>query len=149
MIKENGYNVTEIRVRYADTDKMGLAYNGNYLAWFEIGRTEFLRELGITYKKTEESGYYLPLTEAYIKYLKPICYDDVIIIKTYIGKKPGLRIRMNYEIYKDSDLVSSGYTEHVFTNSLLKPIKPSGEFMNIIGEIWKKHTNMETNNKND
>ncbi|MFC1651518.1 acyl-CoA thioesterase [Candidatus Latescibacterota bacterium] len=138
---ENGFHTTKIRVRYSETDKMGLAYNSHYLTWFEVGRTEFLRDLGFTYYETEKTGLRLPVIEAGIKYLKPALYDDVITIKTCFGKKPGLRIRMDYEICREDACLATGFSEHVFTDEDLKPKKPSKVFLKKILELWEKASN--------
>ena len=144
MDSRNGFHITEIRVRYAETDKMGLAYNGHYLTWFEVGRTELMRSQGITYKETEQSGIRLPLVEAGIKYLQPIQYDDVITIKSCIGRKPGLRVRINYEIWRDNCKLSTGFTEHVFTDEKLRPKKPPKQMLNNLISLWEKHQFNET-----
>ncbi len=138
MYYENGCHTTQIRVRYAETDKMGLAYNGHYLTWFEVGRTEFLRDMGYTYKNIENKGYRLPVIEAGVKYLKPVYYDDVITIKSFIGKKPGIRLRIEYEILRDRDILATGFTEHVFTDENLHPKKPPKEILRTILAMWGK-----------
>ncbi len=135
---ENSCHTTTIRVRYAETDKMGLAYNGHYLTWFEVGRTEFLRDMGFSYKETENAGFRLPVIEAGVSYLKPVYYDDVLTIKSRIGKKPGLRMRIDYEILRDGDLLATGFTEHVFTDENLRPKKPPKDIAKIILEMWGK-----------
>ena len=139
MDSEKEYHTTTIRVRYAETDKMGLAYNGHYLTWFEVGRTEFLRDIGFTYKEAEKSGLRLPVIETGVKFLKPARYDDVITIITWFGKKPGLRIKMVYEIWRDDTLLATGFTEHVFTNENLIPRKPPKWLLKKIFEIWEKN----------
>ena len=120
---------------------MGLAYNGHYLTWFEVGRTEFLRDLGFTYNETEKTGLRLPVIEASVKYLKPAHYDDVLTIKTCFGKKPGLRIRMDYEICRDDTCLATGFSEHVFTDKDLNPKKPEKDFLNKIIELWETALN--------
>jgi len=134
---ENGFHTTEIRVRYADTDQMGVAYNGNYLVWFEIGRTEFLRERGLPYKKLEEDGYLLPVIESFVKYLKPIRYDEVICIRTHFGEKPSLKLKMCYEIFCRGQLMATGFTLHVFTDRNMKPVKPPADALKKITELWE------------
>jgi acyl-CoA thioester hydrolase len=91
---------TEIRVRYADTDQMQFVYNGKYLEYFEVGRTEMLRSLGLPYFKIENEGYLLPVLEAYVKYLQPAYYDDLLIINSYLRDYPDLKIKINYEILR-------------------------------------------------
>ena len=140
MNSNNGSHILKVRVRYAETDKMGLAYNGHYLTWFEVARTELLRDNGLTYNKLEESGYRLPLIEANVKYLKPALYDDVLTIRTYIGRKPGIRIRLSYEIWNGESKLATGFTEHVFTDENLKPRKPPKKFLKKMSEMWKKNS---------
>jgi acyl-CoA thioester hydrolase len=127
---------TSIRVRYAETDAMGLAYNSHYLTWFEVGRTELLREIGFTYRDTEENGYRLPLREAGITYIKPAHYDDVLKIRTCLGAKPGARVRILYEIVREESVIATGFTEHVFTDSSLTPVRPPSELRESLACFW-------------
>ena len=85
-------STTQIRVRYAETDKMGYVYYGNYAQYFEVGRVEGLRDLGLSYKKMEDEGILLPVVEFQIKYLKPAYYDDLLTIKTTITLVKGALI---------------------------------------------------------
>ncbi len=136
---ENGCHTTTLRVRYAETDKMGLAYNGHYLTWFEVGRTEFIREMGFSYKEMENAGFRLPVIEACVKYLKPVYYDDVLTIKSSIRKKSGLRMRIDYEILRGADLLATGFNQHVFTDKNLCPKKPPKNITKTLIEIWEKN----------
>ena len=139
---ESSINRTNVRVRYADTDKMGVAYNGIYLTWFEVGRTELLRNVGATYQKVEKFGFYLPLIEAGIKFLKPAHYDDILCIETNLeSKKKGIRLRFGYIIFRDGEKLVTGFTEHVFTNKNLRPIKPPKEFHKYFQSIWEQTSN--------
>jgi len=117
-------NSTDIRVRYADTDQMGVAYNGVYFTWFEVGRTELLRGSGITYRDVEDMGFHLPLTEAGVKFLKPARYDDVITVRTAVERQTAVRLRFAYEITREGELLATGFTEHVFTDGNLRPTRP-------------------------
>lgn len=128
---------TRIRVRYAETDKMGVAYNGHYLAWFEVGRTELLRNFGLTYEKLERSGYHFPLNEAGIKYLKPALYDDIITIISTVPQKPGVRVRIEYDVMRDGEKIATGFTEHAVTDKNLRPVKPSKEIREKLLKIWE------------
>ena len=140
---ESSINRTNVRVRYADTDKMGVAYNGIYLTWFEVGRTELLRNVGATYQEVEKLGFHLPLIEAGIKFLKPAHYDDVLCIETNLEmKKQGIRIRFGYIIWRDDEKLATGFTEHVFTNNNLRPIKPPKEFHKYFNSIWEQTPNL-------
>ena len=143
MTFENGACLTTIRVRYAETDKMGVAYNSHYLTWFEVGRTELLRDLCMTYATFERMGFRLPLIEAGIKYLKPVYYDDVLTVISSLGEKPGVRLRINYEIVKNGDKVATGFTEHAFTDEHLRPVKPPKKIHEQFNILWKNSLQTE------
>lgn len=114
----------KLRIRYGETDQMGYCYYGNYAQFFEIGRVETLRSLGISYKAMEESGIMLPVAEMTVKYIKPTFYDDLISIKTTISKTPSVKIEFNYEIFNEkNELLTTAYTKLVFVNKEnMKPI---------------------------
>jgi len=105
---------TRVRVRYADTDGMGIAYHANYLVWFEVGRTEWLRESGWTYREMEAGGVSLPVIEAHCEYRQPARYDDEIEICTAATVLSRVRIRFDYEarLATDSTLAATGHTVH-------------------------------------
>ena len=107
-----------VRVRYAETDQMGYVYYGNYATYYEIARTEVLRQLGISYKSLEEQeGVMLPVLENYSKYLKPALYDDNLRIEVSIPEKPAVRITFSYEVFNESDtLINTGNTTLVFVS---------------------------------
>lgn len=108
----------QLRVRYADTDKMGIVYNGNYLRFFEIGRTELMRSFGIPYKELESNGYLLPLLEAKVEWKGTARYDDLLDIVTRFNPnevKP--RIRFEYQILCEGKEIASGYTIHTFVRA--------------------------------
>ncbi|MCO5250634.1 MAG: acyl-CoA thioesterase [Candidatus Kapabacteria bacterium] len=128
-------NVATFRVRYADTDRMGFLYNGNYLTLFEIGRTELMRTHGMNYRKMEDEGFMLPLTQAYAKYINPAYYDDVLEIQAALEYTGGALLRFNYNILKDNTIITNGFTEHIFMNSKSrKPMKPPKFFLDIIND---------------
>lgn len=103
------------RVRYADTDQMGIMYYGNYARLYEIGRVEALRSLGIAYKDLEAEGIMMPVLENYSRYIKPAVYDDLLTIRVMVKEMPGTRIRFDYEIFNESGvLLHHGYTVLVF-----------------------------------
>lgn len=130
-----GNNTVLVRVRYADTDQMGVAYNGVYFTWFEIGRTELIRNTGLTYNDIEKRGIRLPVIETGIKFLEPARYDDVIMIRTTIERQKGVRIRFFYEATCEGKKIATGFTEHVFTDRDLRPVKPPKELSNMSGFI--------------
>jgi acyl-CoA thioester hydrolase len=117
-------SVITVRVRYGETDQMGYCYYGNYAQYFEIGRTEWLRENGISYKEMELTGIMLPVTDLQIKYLKPAKYDDLLTIKTYVKNKPTAKIEFYYEIFNGEELLTTGTTSLVFINTAKnRPVK--------------------------
>jgi acyl-CoA thioester hydrolase len=110
-------NLTTYRVIYGDADSMGVVYYANYLRLFEIGRTEFLRGLGVSYKEVEDKGFFLPVTEAFVKYVAPARYDDVLTIETRIGFVKRASSRFDYVIYRDRETIVQGYTIHACLDS--------------------------------
>lgn len=107
----------EVRVRYAETDKMGYVYYGNYASYFEVARVEAFRYLGFSYKELEASGVMMPVLEFKTKYIKPARYDDLLTIKVMIRKKPSVRITFDYEVYnQDKILLNIAETTLVFIN---------------------------------
>ncbi|MBK7129776.1 MAG: acyl-CoA thioesterase [Crocinitomicaceae bacterium] len=116
------YN-TQIRIRYSETDRMGYCYYGNYAQFFEIGRVETLRSLGISYKELEDQGIMLPVLDYQVRFLKPAFYDDLLTIKTTISKLPSARIVFDYEILNENNvLISTAQTTLVFIQD--KTMKP-------------------------
>ena len=107
------YFTTTYRVIYGDVDSMRVAYYANYLRWFEIGRTELIRNLGLPYAEMEEMGYLLPVSEAYLKYAKSARYDEVILINTGVHYVKKVSIRFDYRILSQgNELLVEGYTVH-------------------------------------
>lgn len=106
---------TTLRVRYAETDQMGVAYHGNYFAWFEVGRTEFLRELGFDYKTLErEEGCYIVVADASCRYKAPARYDDLLRVRTVLRGIRGPVLRFGYTLMRDADgtVLAEGETAH-------------------------------------
>ncbi len=116
-------NISEIRVRYAETDQMGVVYHGNYFTWFEIGRTSFLRQLGYSYREMEEKGIMLPVVNVACDYKESAKYDDEIQIKTTVKEMKGVRITYGYQLFRKMDqrLLAQGTTTHAFVDSSFKP----------------------------
>ncbi|HEY3215502.1 MAG TPA: thioesterase family protein [Candidatus Eisenbacteria bacterium] len=115
-----------LRVRYGDTDRMGFAYYAHYLRWFEIGRAELLRSLGMSYRSVEEAGVSLPVVEARCRYLKPARYDDAIVIETGVMELKRVSVRFGYRVVRESDgeLLARGMTEHPFLGTDGRPVRP-------------------------
>lgn len=110
-------NIIKIRVRYSETDQMQFVYYGNYAQYFEIGRTEWLRKFGITYKSMEESGIMLPVISLNTNFHKPGKYDDLLSLKTTLTKIPTAKIEFDYEIKnEEGELLTTGNTTLVFVD---------------------------------
>jgi acyl-CoA thioester hydrolase len=108
-------NEISFRIRYSETDQMGVVYHGNYAQYLELARVEWLRSLGISYKNMEEGGIMLPVISLSIKYIKPALYDDLITVKVILKKKPAVRIEFDYEITNEAgDLLATANTVLVF-----------------------------------
>ncbi len=108
-------NEINFRVRYSETDQMGYVYYGNYAQYFEVGRVEWLRKLGISYKTMEDNGIMLPVLDLQIKYLKPAKYDALLTLKTTLIKMPSVKIEFAYEIInQQKELLTTGHTTLVF-----------------------------------
>jgi len=115
-----------IRVRYGDTDQMGMAYYGNYLRWFEIGRAEMMRSLGTSYRSIEDEGIQLPVLEARCRYLKPARYDDLVAVETGVLEVGRATVRFGYRIVNETsgELLAHGMTEHCFLGTGGRPVRP-------------------------
>lgn len=124
-------HTTKVRVRYGETDQMGYMYYGNYAEFYEVGRVEMLRSLGMTYSGMESSGIMMPVLEMNCKYLKPALYDEEISIKVIMHKMPGVKIHFRYELYNPGgELINIGDTLLVFVNMKTnRPCMPPQEFL--------------------
>jgi acyl-CoA thioester hydrolase len=122
---------TKLRVRYGETDQMGYMYYGNYAGFYEVGRVEMLRSLGLTYSSMEQSGIMMPVLEMSCKYLKPALYDEEITIRVIMNKMPGVKIHFNYELFNEKEeLINTGETLLVFIKmETNRPCRPSEEFL--------------------
>jgi acyl-CoA thioester hydrolase len=128
---------TTYRVIYGDTDNMGQAYYGNYFRWFEIGRSEMFRDLGLPYKAVEDYGIFLPVAESHCKYATPAKYDDILVIETSLDTKLKAAIKFDYKIYKEDGitLIAKGYTKHPCVNREGKVVRPPEFLKTIIAKI--------------
>jgi acyl-CoA thioester hydrolase len=110
-------NETQLRVQYYDTDQMGVVHHSNYIRYFEIGRTELMRRIGLSYKEMENSGTAMPITNIEVQYFYPARYDEFIYVKSFIKEMPKARIIFYYEIYNEQrKLLVSGSTTLAFVN---------------------------------
>ena len=114
----------KVRVRYAETDQMGVVYHGNYAQYFEMGRVEWLRNLGVSYKSMEEEGVMLPVVSLTMNYKKPARYDDLLTVRTILKKQESVKIEFDYEITNEAgELLTTGNSILVFVN--MKTGRPS------------------------
>ena len=116
---------TNIRVRYGETDQMGVVYHGNYATYFEVARTEWLRNLGVTYKDLENNGIMLPVISLSFNFVKSAKYDDLLTISVFLKKRPLVKIEFDYEIYnQNKEKISTGNSVLAFIDMKTnKPIK--------------------------
>ena len=128
---------TQVTVRYAETDMMGIVYHANYFPWFEIGRTTLLKEHGLPYRQLEADGYRLPVLEVAGKFFRPAVYDDTLTIITTMNEKPVLRIRLDYEVRRGEELLATGHSLHAFINLQGEPVRPPALFAQKMAEVFK------------
>lgn len=128
---------TQITVRYAETDAMGIVYHGNYLPWFEVGRTTLLKECGLPYRELEAQGYHLPVIELGMKFAKPALYDDTVTIITRLKERPLLRIHLDYQVRRGDELLVTGFTIHAFINKAGEPVRPPAFFTERMRALFK------------
>lgn len=135
---------SNIQVRYAETDMMGIVYHANYLPWFEISRTDLLKHHGLPYRDLEAEGYFLPVLEVNVRYLKSARYDDAITVIALMAEKPSLRIRISYEVRRGvgsgedgrGELLATGWTMHAFIDRQGRPVRPPPRFVERMDEAF-------------
>jgi len=115
--------VVPIRVRYPEVDRMGVAHHSHHFVWFEIGRTELMRDRGVPYARVEEEGIFLPVIEATCRYLGPVRYDDRLLIRTMVARSSAVRVTFTYAIERESDgaIVAKGSTTHAAIDGRGRP----------------------------
>jgi len=130
---------TTCRVIYGDTDNMGVAYHANYLRWFEMGRTEMMRDLGLSYKEIEARGVYLPVAEVHCKFKAPAQYDDVLIIETVLDADIKAGVKFNYTIFSEdgAKVLARGYTKHPCLNGEGRVVRPPEFIMAVLKKTGK------------
>lgn len=138
-MKTSFSKITELRVRYGETDQMGYSYYGNYAQYFEVGRVEALREIGMSYKSLEDRGIMLPVSSFEVNYKVPALYDDLLCIETQITEMRGPRLIFNYVIRVDDKLIATGSTTLVFVSKdHMKPIPPPADFTKLLAPYEEK-----------
>ncbi len=115
----------EYRVRYADTDKMGISYYANYFVWFESARTEYFRALGMPYTECEKEGIYLPVIETKARYRSPSTYDDLVVVRTSVSDMGSSTMRFEYDAFlkESGKRLVTGYSVHVFVGRNMRPVR--------------------------
>ncbi len=123
-----------LTVRYFETDQMSVAYYAHYLVWFEEARTEYLRHKGFPYKRLETLGFFLPVSEAYCKYMAPARYDDRLIVETWIEEMKSVSLKISYKIIREEDkiLLATGFTVHPCINKERKIVRFPEAFMSTL-----------------
>ena len=135
--REKGIRYCEfpIRVRYADTDKMGIVYYGTYPIYFEIGRSEYMRELGFPYRELEGMGYNLVVVGLEAKYHNSAVYDDLLVVKTSIPSLMSRGLTFHYEIHRDGSLIVDGTTKHICLNADKKPVLMPPNLLEVLKDV--------------
>lgn len=132
---------TELRVRYAETDRMGIVHHSRYYPWFEIARGDFIRQSGVSYQEMEAAGILLPLTETGAKYIEGLKYDEEAVIDCRLAELSVARCTFTYAVYRKSDykLMVTGVTKHGFVDGNFRPMnlkKKHPDIWNIISELY-------------
>ena len=127
-------NRTAIKVRYSETDRMGIVHHSRYFPWFEVGRSEFIAASGMTYSQVEEAGLLFPLIESGAKYIEGAVYEDELVIRTVLSGLGRARCRFEYEVIRirDQKIIATGFTEHAFVDAAFRPVNAKKKFP----EIW-------------
>ena len=123
---------SELRVRYEETDQMGVVYHAKYFNWFEVARIQLLDEIGIPYKELEKEGYFLPVLSCSAIFKHPAHFDDRLIIKLEISLASLLRLKVAYEVWRKDLMIATGTTEHAFISKDGKVIRPPASFVTLL-----------------
>lgn len=123
---------SQIEVRYAETDMMGVVYHGSYLPWLEVARTALLAAEGLPYRELERDGFFLPVIEVNLRYHRPARYADVVTVHAMIPEKPALRFRIEYDLWRGDEKLASGHTVHVFIDKAGRPVRPPAAFATLM-----------------
>ncbi|MCT4545141.1 MAG: acyl-CoA thioesterase [Vallitalea sp.] len=129
---------TKIKVRYVETDRMGIVHHSNYYSWFEVARGEFITDTGMTYSDMEEEGIMMPVLESSCKYIQAAKYENILIIQAWIHEINGAKAIFNYKVIreKDNTIIATGSTKHAFVNNKFKIVN----IKKVKPDIWNKLT---------
>ncbi len=133
------HTVSNVRVRYAETDRMDVVYHSNYFVWFETARILMLDGLGIPYKEMESKGYLIPVLDASAQYKQPAQFDDRLEVHLFMREKPRARFRFEYEVRRGDTVLCTGSTTHGFMDSEGKGLRPPTDFLEKIDEAWTEN----------
>jgi acyl-CoA thioester hydrolase len=134
-----GRAVLRVRVAFADTDAMGVAWHGAYLRWFEMARTELLRLTGLPYAALVARGLHLPVIEALVRYRKPARYDDELVVRALPSRVEGARLRVDYSVECAGETIAEGHTEHAFTDAAGRVRRPPHEVQELFARLAAEH----------
>lgn len=126
-------SVTRVRVRYAETDQMGVAYYANYFVWFEVARTDWLRAAGLAYRQLEAEGLFLPVTDAHCRYKAPARYDDDLDVHATARLVSPVRIGFEYTVIGPAGRLATGSTEHAMLDRQGRPIRVPDRIRELLG----------------
>jgi acyl-CoA thioester hydrolase len=127
----------QVRVRYAETDRMDVVHHSNYLIWFEAARIQMLDEIGLPYKAIEADGYLIPVLAAQLSYKKPAFFDDRLDVHLFMRRLPRARFVFDYEVKRDSVLLATGETTHGFMDANGRGLRPPSAFLKKIEAAFK------------
>lgn len=128
---------TKVTVRYAETDQMKFAHHSNYIIWFEFGRIELMKSLGLSYASLEKQGYLLPVLEVNARYRKPARFEDELIVRSSIQQMPAAKVKFEYQVFnQEQELICSGFSLHSFMNLQDRAIKPPKPFLQKVAEYF-------------
>jgi acyl-CoA thioester hydrolase len=131
---------TRIRVRYAETDQMGVVYHSNYFIWFEVGRVELMRQLGISYREMEEDGCLIAVVDARCRYKSPARYDDELIVRTHLKNVRDTMVHFSYELLRvaDETLLAEGETTHIVINKQMNRVPLPEKYVAVFRQAMGK-----------
>jgi acyl-CoA thioester hydrolase len=128
------FHDARVRVRYAETDQMGVVYYANYLVWMEVGRVEYCRSVGFNYQQMEvDDDVFLAVAEANCRYLAPAKFDDEVIVRTSVKDAHSRMIVFEYQMLRDTTTLAKGYTKHIWLNSALRPVRLPAKYRAAFG----------------
>ncbi|HUU30452.1 MAG TPA: thioesterase family protein [archaeon] len=129
---------SNIIVRYAETDRMGVVYHANYLVWMEVGRTDYLARVGFPYSKLEQDGVMFPTSDASLRIIRPSYYEDKLVVLTRLARLQSRKVVFKYEIMHNSELMVSGFTEHICVDSQMKVQTLPQQLFDILAAAMKE-----------